>query len=501
VPGIVLLTKKLQIAPVEQHDAIIFVLMNVSSKMKYFFLIPAACVLFFFVSCSSSKKAASGIKHLTDTLPFLPISEIDLPVKVFASPLIAKAEQIVPKEFTSDTWPNYVQSSCDFRYKYRFVRSALTINCVNNVVGVQFGGNYQVAGSRCICTANNPVSPWISGSCGFGKEPMRKVNIGVQSQLIFLPAYQVHTATKLNRLQAIDKCMVSFFSSDVTQLVLDSVQSSVAAFCSTLDETIAGMSFSGLVRQASEKTYQKTNLGVYGFLLLNPTAVRIGQLNYIKDSFAISVGLSCKPELSSDSVNHINILSTLPPLNQKENKPGITLYLDAQYDYPFLSKILADSLRNKVFEVKGRTIVIKEVQMKGIGNHQVEVKIDFAGSNKGSIHLRGTPIVDTAKQSLSIPDISYTLEGQDLALKLAKSLFKNKIRKTLQGKSYLDIGALVKSNLPALNEQLNRQLTKGVYTRGKSKEVKVIGLLAKQDILQVQLFVSADLAILSDGVF
>jgi hypothetical protein len=327
------------------------------------------------------------------------------------------------------------------------------------------------------------------------------MNISIRSQLNFLPAYQVRTTTSLNKLQALDKCFVSFFSSDVTQLVLDSVQSSVISFCTTLDETITGLSFAGLVHQAAGKGYQKTNLGKYGFLLVNPTALRIGQLNYSKDSFNIQAGITCKPELSSDSVNHINILSTLPALDQKETKRGISLYLDANYEYAFLSKLLADTLRNKVFEIKGRTIVIKDVQMKGIGNHQVELKIDFAGSNKGSIYLRGTPVLDTAKQALSIPDISYTLEGQDLALKLAKSLFRNKIRKTLQGNSYLDVAALVKTNMPMLNEQLNKELTKGVYASGKANDIRLVGLLARESTVEVQIFVSGDLTISSNGVF
>ena len=58
--------------------------------------------------------------------------------------------------------------------------------------------------------------------------------------------------------------------------------------------------------------------------------------------------------------------------------------------------------------------------IKGIGNHQVELRIDFAGSNHGSIYLRGTPTLDTAKQTLSLPDVQYSLEGVDLALKMAK---------------------------------------------------------------------------------
>ena len=77
----------------------------------------------------------------------------------------------------------------------------------------------------------------------------------------------------------------------------------------------------------------------------------------------------------------------------------------------------------------------------GIGNQQVQLRIDFAGSNHGSIYLTGTPVLDTAKQTLSIPDIQYSIEGEDLALKIVRSVFRNKIRKTIQGKSYLDIEA------------------------------------------------------------
>jgi hypothetical protein len=158
-------------------------------------------------------------------------------------------------------------------------------------------------------------------------------------------------------------------------------------------------------------------------------------------------------------------------------------------------------LRNTVFEVKGRTIVIKDVVMKGIGNHQVEIRVDFAGSNKGSIYLRGTPVLDTAKQSLTIPDISYSLESGDLALKIARSLFRNKIRKTIEGKSYLDIGALVKTNLPQLDARLNRELIKDVYSKGKTQDIRLIGLLAQPNTLQVQVFIKAELAVLSNGIF
>jgi hypothetical protein len=221
----------------------------------------------------------------------------------------------------------------------------------------------------------------------------------------------------------------------------------------------------------------------------------VGQLNYARDSFAISFGLSCKPQLGSDPVNHDPIPATFPSLLQTESRSGVKLYLNMMYDYAFLTRLLQDSLRNRVFEVKGRTIVIKDAAISGSDDQQISVRVDFAGSNHGSIYLKGTPVLDTAKQTLGIPDITYSLEGEDLALKIARSLFRNKIRKTIQGKTYLDIGELVNANRAQAEQQMNREIIKGIYSYGKLKEAKIIGLLVTSKDIQVQVFIAGDLTI------
>jgi hypothetical protein len=238
--------------------------------MKYYHILkfspfaPCSLVLLlsvpalFLFSCSPSHKlkttdqpptfqavSPSSIPHLPDTLPRLPVSEVDLPLKISARPVLAMADSMVPREFLSDKWPDYLQPSCDFRYKYRFVRSGFTLSCTNNKIGIQMTGSYQVAGSRCLCALNKPVSPWVSGSCGFGKEPMRKVDINISSRLNFLPNYRVQTISRLESLTAKDRCVVSMLSTDMTQQILDSIHSSVNAFCSYLDGTLAGLDFSG----------------------------------------------------------------------------------------------------------------------------------------------------------------------------------------------------------------------------------------------------------------
>lgn len=460
-------------------------------------LILAGMILF--MACSSSKKSGSSKEELP-SLPELPLSEMDIPLKIAAAPVLAKAESLVPVEFRSDGWPEFMHPSCDFRYKYRFVRTALQVTCSNNLINIRFGGTYQVSGSKCLCTAGIPVTPWISGNCGFAPQPLRKVNMAISTNLQFLPTYKLRTITTIGQVQPVDKCEVSVFSNDITQLVMDSIRSSLVAFSSTMDQNINGLSFSKFATLIRDSSYRKIAIGKYGYFLLNPSAFRIGQINYIKDSFVISLGVSCKPSFSSDPQNHIPVPATLPALLQTDSRNGVRIYLNVNYNYDFLTKILRDSLHNKVFDVKGRTIVVKDATIKGIGNQQIELRVDFAGSNHGSIYLRGTPVLDTAKQTLSLPDIEYSLEGEDLALKIARSLFKNKIRKSIQGKSFLDLTAFLNSNKPMIDQQMNREWTPGIYSTGTLREAKIIGMLITRQDIQIQLFISGELKLLGGNL-
>ncbi len=290
--------------------------------MNTFFLKCAAlAIMIFLTGCSSSKKISSSNKT-NQTLPELPASEIDISVKIAAKPILDKAEKVVPAEFTSDAWPGFIQPSCDFRYKYRFVRSALQVSSSNNVISVHFSGNYQVGGSKCLCTAGIPISPWISGSCGFPPQPLRKVNMGLRSTLQFLPDYRVRTTTTITGIQPVDKCQVSVFSNDITQLVMDSIRSSLVSFSSAMDQTVAGLDFSKFVQQVRDSSFHKVPLGKYGFILMNPLGVRIGQLNYANDSFNISFGLSCKPLLTSDPADPVGPLPPCHPCCRQKTAKG-----------------------------------------------------------------------------------------------------------------------------------------------------------------------------------
>jgi hypothetical protein len=144
--------------------------------------------------------------------------------------------------------------------------------------------------------------------------------------------------------------------------------------------------------------------------------------------------------------------------------------------------------------------VVKDASIKGIEDQKVEIRIDFAGSNHGSLYLRGTPVLDSVKQTLSIPDIQYSFEGEDLALKIGRSLFRNKIRKTIQGKSYLDITALLTSNKAMIDQLMNREWIKGFHSSGQLREAKILAMLITNQSVQLQVFINGEMRILGGNL-
>jgi uncharacterized protein DUF4403 len=449
-------------------------------------------------SCKPTKTltAPTVTVSLPDSLPALPQSEIDIPIKIAGKPLLAAADSLFPKEFTSPGWPAYLQPGCDFRYRYRFVRSGFTVQCINNRLSVGMECTYQVAGGHSLCAGGRSVSPWISGYCGFDREPMRRVDLSFNTQFAVARDYHLLTNSRVDQVKALDRCTMSVFSVDMTQLIMDSIRNSINSFCRYLDISASKIDVAGYLSQTA-RTWQKTPIGPYGWLVINPLSLRAGSLNYTRDTFDLSLGISCRPQLSSDKSPARQL--SLPPLNSGASRRGITLYLPADYDYAFLTKLLNDSLHDKTFEYKGHQVIIKEVELKGIGHHKIELRIDLTGWHTARVFLRGTPVIDTAKQALSVPDISYSIESGDLMIKMARSILRGKIRHSLQGNSYLDLAALLKTNLPALDAQLNRTLSPHLFTTGEIKQLKLIGLLADDNSLHAQLFVQAELSLTANS--
>jgi hypothetical protein len=451
-----------------------------------------ALLIPFMISCGSSKKMV-GLS--INSLPPLQESIINIPVKIYAKPFLAKAESNTPLQFTSTGWPDFLTSGCDFRYKYRFIRSGFRFTCVNNKAVITMLGNYQLAGSKAVCAFGKQVSPWVSGSCGFSPESMRRVEINIGSSFNFQPDYTIRSHSGVDKISALDKCTITVLNTDITDLVTDSIRSSVNAFASSLDQTVSGINYAALVTRIGIAVGKKVALSTYGFIKINPSAVHINALNYSKDTLYLVAGFSCFPDVSSDSINHV-ITNFLPPLSSAALNPGFIINTNATYDYHFIDTLLTRFVKNRPFEIEGKNIYVQNITIRGLDENKVELRFDFTGSKSGTLYLTGTPALDTDKQIISIPDLDYSLRSRDLILTLGKTFFNQKILHNIREKTVIKTGDIYRQNKTRLDSAFNRQLAANVFTSGYTQQVKVTGLVVKKDNLLFQVSASGMMGVI-----
>ncbi|MCG7855721.1 DUF4403 family protein [Flavihumibacter sp.] len=447
--------------------------------------------------CTSTKKSTVNPNPIptSRSLPPLMESVLNIPVKVVITPFLKQAESIAPKEIRSDGWPEYMLSSCDFRYKYRFVRSTFQFSCINNRISVAMNGNYQIAGSKTVCVMGQSVSPWINGSCGFGNEPMRKVNINLISDLRFTPDYRLQSTTRTEKVVPIDKCLVTIFNNDVTTEVMDSIAASVNLFGTNIDKVVKEMNFSNYLAPIGEKAGKKIPLGTYGFMKLNASSVRMGPINFSADTLRFTAGISCFPEISSDSINH-SVTKHLPPLTNNTTGDGFALSSNAIYDYKTIDSLLTRTLKDRSFDVKGEKIRIEKVQVKGLEGYMVEFKITFTGTKRGTLFLKGTPDLDVNTQQLSVPDLEYDLNSSSIVLVIGKTFFNRQILENLRKQAKINVRELYLKNKQKIDDQFNRDITTGIRLKGNTSELKLNGLIINRDNVQVQAIVTGNVNLL-----
>ena len=95
-----------------------------------------------------------------------------------------------------------------------------------------------------------------------------------------------------------------------------------------------------------------------------------------------------------------------------------------------------------------------------------------------------------------MPDISFSLESRDMLMNIAKGLFRKKILKKLKDQSVFDIAQLINNNKQVIEARLNQKVNDWLSTRGNFQELKLVGLLAGQNAMQIQVFVKGNITVI-----
>ncbi|HSC52803.1 MAG TPA: DUF4403 family protein [Phnomibacter sp.] len=397
----------------------------------------------------------------------LPQSEIDIPIRIDLKSIYAYANKIVDTLYTSPNYPNdWVMDGCSVRYQYRFVRGPMQFKAVNNLLYVSFSGYYGVRGATRVCTSigNSPWAP--SCTCGFGTEAPRRIDAGFVMQLKLLPDYKLGITVSTTNPTAVDKCEVCFFGKDITQTVAAQLKAELETSINDFKKQMAGFSLKPYLQIAWDSLQTPYSLPGFGYLAVQPSALRISQIKLARDSMFVSIGLSARPELKESIAAQKN---ALPSISDFQPRSGFRLFIAQNLSYDSLNALINSNISGKEFAVgKGiikKTIRIDSARLQG-GGTKMFVKVYVSRAAKGVFYLEGVPVWDPVKQELYLDKMDYQVQTKQWLLNSASYLLDGVIMQKLQQYTRFNFSEKLKGLTQSIVDQMNRNIYPGINSHG-----------------------------------
>jgi hypothetical protein len=469
------------------------------SIAKQFACLPILALILF----SCSKKMVPEQPRLENNLVLdsLPVSEIDIPIRVNLKPLYKLAEQQVQQTYTSPGYPtDYVVDNCETRYMYRFRRGPLQFAASGRQLSMSFTGNYQLAGGQRICSGvgseRTPVTPWSpTCSCGLW-EPERRVNVALTASFTLSPNYRLKASLERTDPVPLDRCKICVFNYDITSTVMDRIRQQIDDARLLIIDSLAKVDYRPRFQQLWDELTRIQPLGGYGFLAINPMAIRLSEISSSRDTMIFNIGITAQPVITQ--VRPREVRTVVPELAMARPVNRFAIFTDTYLNYDSLSRIAKNQVAGKRIDLEkyGKHVIIEDLNLYGWNNKKLVCKVRFSGSATGEFYLTGKPTYDSLKMQLRVDDLDYDIRSKDLMLRSAEFLFSNKILRELRNYAVFDLKPHVSMILDMANRYLNQELRKGIMLNGRLDNVKIEGIYPFQEKLLVRFSSRGNLAIL-----
>jgi len=405
----------------------------------------------------------------TDTLPALPSSTLDIPLTYDLSPVVSALEKAVPRKFGNIN-ERKTLSNKRMSVAFEAIRDPFAVSLNGQTAYISAVVHYAGQGWY-----KPPVVREVSGSCGItGVKPRAKITIA--SDLRINPDWHLRGKTRVARVEPYsseerDQCKVTVFNINVTDRVIDATKNALEAKRPMIDQKIAALD----IRSRFEKWWhlleQPIQLTDSVWLTINPSAVRMGENVGVKKTLVTALGFSASPQVVTGRKPSV-AETPLPPLYPAAVGNGLHILLEGVIGYDVASDLLRKHLVDKKFEKAGRTFVVKDVRMFGIGGGKLALEVQFKGGASGKVYLVGTPRYDAATNELFVPDLDYDVGSANLLVSGVEWLKHDDVRDFIRGQARWSIGNVMDLGKEQIVKGLNRDLAAGVHLAAAVQRVQ-----------------------------
>jgi hypothetical protein len=448
----------------------------------------SGCVLIalaFAIGACRPKKLAPSAPHATgpwlDTLPPVPTSYIDVPVRYNLAPALEWLEAAVPRSMGDLAERHPIPGKKQMHYAFELDRQPFRVEIEGRTARVVADISY-----RGRAWYKPPILPEINASCGVGHErPRARVAVVTNVELTehwgLRPRTKVYAKPLTNEER--DRCKVTALRIDVTDKALGAAQDALQKELNEFDRRVTRFDLRGEAQKVWNVLRSPLRLTDSLWLVINPTAVRIGLLKVEADTLVTTVGLSANPRIIGGPRPPASEVPMPPPQDSATRPPVLHLLTEAQVPYDVASAILSKELRGTRIKVQDHVLIVRRLQVSGVGDGRVAVGLTVTGPVNGILYAVGRPAFDTATAELYMPDLAYDVGTKSLLVGALSWLAQGPIEDFLRTKVRIKMGHVIEQGLELMEKNLNRQLVSGVDLRTKVRMGRVLGVRAAPDAL------------------
>jgi len=407
--------------------------------------------------------------------PDVPVSIIDIPVRLSLEPLINAAEKALPHQAGNwRTWKDWH----GVKSQYRAWRGPLSMSVSGDVLLVQAHIRYWIRAHKKLLGAVN-----LKGSCGID-EPPRQAVIGMQVRLGWGPDWTLRPKFRILPTRFIDRCEMTIADIDVTPVIEKEFRTQMEnSLRVALRKFAPGVT---AIRRQAQRTWsllqEPVELGQDNWLMLRPAGVALSRIAGRGQHIDAQLAVALQPVLVTGS-EPAGKPAPLPPLGYYyPRSTGLNLRLGVNLDFATLNQQLSSALAGKPFVIKGRKTGIRNVDLAGNGE-EIRARLELTGEVAGTAELRARVTYAAQDRKLELQDLVFDYDAEDLAMGLLVEAFHEPIRQALESAA----NQALAQHLDLLGERLGTVL----------KKITPAGVALDMSALQLR---SVQLHILQEGI-
>ena len=418
-----------------------------------------------------------------DTLPTHPTSTLDIPLTYDLTPIVRALEAAVPKKF-GDIDERKTLSNPRMQIAFEATRAPFTVSLdgqtarINGVVHYKGRGFY-----------NPREGPNISSSCGIN-DAQPRARIAIASDLRITEEWKLRGKTRIASVAPYSEerrvqCRVTAFRIDVTDRVINATREQLLKQRPLIDRRIASLDIRSRFENWWHLLEQPIPLTDSVWLLIRPSAVRMGQSVGVKRTLVTALGFSASPVVVSGAKPVVQP-TPLPPLHPAAVGDGLHIMLEGVIGYDLASDLLRRHLNGRRVQRAGQTMEVKDVRLFGIGGGKLALELRFGGDVSGNVYFVGTPRYDAGTNELFVPDLDYDVGSKSLLVSSVEWLKHDEVRDFIREQARWSVGDVMRTGEEQLERGLNRDLAPGVRLAADVKQVQGLSVHARRTAIRLR---------------